>query len=100
MVGQLPERMPDDVRGGRAGLGALRFKQAADQAGIGLVLGPGGPERLTEVMFIGRVSRVEPADPGLDRRQHFLGGMRPEFAAGPVAGAVFRLLEVLQQFRH
>ena len=50
------------------------------------------------MVLIGRVLRVELRDPRLDRGEHLGGRTGTQLAAGAVAGAVFGLLEVREQF--
>ena len=52
------------------------------------------------MVFVGGVLGVELGDPGLDGRKHFGRRVAAEFAAGTVSGAVFGLLEVLEEFGH
>ena len=98
VVGELTEGMPDDVGGGGARLELLGLEQAPDEFAVGLVLRPGRPERFAQVVLVGRVLRVELRDPRLDRGEHLGGRTGAQFAAGAVAGAVFGLLEVGEQF--
>ena len=92
VVRELPEGVADDVHGGGAGFRLLGLQELGDQLGVGLVMRPGGPKGLAEVVLVGRVLLVELGGPGLDGGQDFCRGVAAEFATGAVAGAVFGLL--------
>jgi hypothetical protein len=77
----------------------LGGEQSLQQGGVGLILRPGGPERLAEVMLELGVLGIQLRDPGAHGRKHLAGGPAAEFAAGAVAGAVLRQLEIFEQLR-
>ena len=98
MVRELPEGVADDVHGRGAGFRLLGLEELGDELGVRLVLRPSGPEGFAEVVLVGRVLLVELGGPGLHGGEHFARGVAAEFATGAVAGAVFGLLEVLEEF--
>ena len=84
-LGDLRRGEVKDVDGGRAGAVVLGSEELLDQAGVGFVLGPGGPKRFAEVVLVARVGLVELGGPGLDGGDDFAGRVAAEFTPSAVA---------------
>ena len=94
--GDLMGRVAQHVGRGRPGLMGTGIERGAQQTGVRLVLGPGGPQGFAQVAIVERVLAVELGGPSLHGRDDLCGRPTAQFAARPVAGAVLGRLQVLE----
>ena len=97
--GDLMGRVAQHVGRGRPGLMGTGIECGAQQAGVGLVLGPGGPQGFAQVAIVEGILAVELRGPGLHGRDDLRGRTTAQLATRAVAGAVLGRLQVLEQLR-